>query len=94
MKMSTFLKFKMLLPFAAIGLVFLSLYLVRNMQESYPQALAFIPGVAGAILLVWFYYSYGYCPGCGKHMGKNIGFSCKHCDHKYKKNDLVNKGSR
>ena len=91
MKLSTFLIYKSILPFAVVGCVFLSFMLFKALRASSLLPLSFVPGGLGGVLLFWFFYTFGYCPSCHRHMGKNIGQQCQHCGHVYARDDIVRK---
>ena len=93
MKLSTFLICKTILPFAVVGSVFLSVFLFKTMSASSLLPLAFVPGVLGVVLLFWFFYTFGYCPNCRRHMGKNIGKQCGHCGYIYSREDDVGRSA-
>lgn len=93
MKLSTFLVYKTILPFAVVGSVFLSVFLFKALRASSLLPLAFLPGTLGVMLLFWFFYTFGYCPNCRRHMGKNIGRQCRHCGYIYSREDSVSRKS-
>lgn len=91
MRLSKFLKWKLLLPFIVIASVAASLGLWATLKASPLRFISLFPGFCGVVFFFWFYYAYGYCPKCRHHMGKNIGTSCKHCGHIYAQNDIITK---
>ena len=93
MKMATFLVYKTLLPFVAVGCVFLSIFLYRTLDATRLLPLALMPGAGGVILLFWFFHTYGYCPNCHRHLGKNIGKNCKNGGYALSGQDRVSKRS-